>query len=298
MDYQTHSDGAAQSRPAVDGSDYVAVQAFEAPGRVVQTLELHPLCTLFPRMGGTQFSSLRDDIKANGLQEDIILLDGMVLDGGNRYRACIDACVEPKFRSYNGNDPVQYVLTKNLLRRHLTAGQRSIIVALVANWNQAQTHGGSRKDNQKATLPLEAVAARATRSESCQRTQKDADKVAREAPALASKVAAGEISLPQAIRQVRPTANKAKPTEAEKLRAENAHLRDRIDELEDSTQEACSIAADLTAIATGVEAERMADLRRQLAISTASLDVCMIKSNELAKQCKALQRRLDKLVVA
>jgi len=264
----------------------------------MQTLELHELCTMFPVMVGSEFRSLRDDIAANGLREQIVLLGDKVLDGRNRYQACLEAGVEPKFRQYNGNDPVQYVLSKNLLRRHLTAGQRSIIVALAANWGQAQTHGGARKGNQEATLPLEAVAARATRSESSQRTQKDADKVAREAPALASKVASGEISLPQAIRQVRPLAKPEKPSDVEKLRAENARLRDRIAELEDSTQEACGVAEDLRALAEGTEAKRLSDLRRERDAALRTRDECQRQNAQLTKQCKALQRRLDKLAVA
>ena len=51
------------------------------------THELHPLCTLFPRMGGAEFDALCADIKANGLREAITLHNGMILDGGNRYRA-------------------------------------------------------------------------------------------------------------------------------------------------------------------------------------------------------------------
>jgi len=43
--------------------------------------ELHPLCTLFPRMAGDEFAALCDDIKANGQREPIILHDGMILDG-------------------------------------------------------------------------------------------------------------------------------------------------------------------------------------------------------------------------
>ena len=59
--------------------------------------ELHPLCTLFPRLGDEEAARLAEDIKANGLREPITLCGGMILDGGNRYAACITAGVEPQF---------------------------------------------------------------------------------------------------------------------------------------------------------------------------------------------------------
>ena len=294
MDYQARGDDHAQSWPALDDSHDMAVCPPKAAVGVRQTLELHELCTMFPRMSGTEFDSLRDDIKVNGLREQIILLDDQVLDGGNRYRACLDAGVAPEFRQYNGNDPVQYVLSKNLLRRHLTAGQRSVIVALAANWDRAHTHGGARVAGQEATLPLEAVATRATRSESSERTQKDADKVAREAPALASKVASGEMTLPQAIKHVRPEVGKPKPNEVERLRTENESLKERIAELSDRTQEACGVAEDLSALSQGEELRRMSELRRERDAALQKRDDLQRENAQLTKQCKALQRRLDK----
>ena len=76
-----------------------------------------------------QFDALKADISANGLRQPIVLLDGMILDGGNRYRACIDAGVKPVFTDYNGGNIVSFVLSANLHRRHMTPGQQAAIVA-------------------------------------------------------------------------------------------------------------------------------------------------------------------------
>ena len=82
-----------------------------------------------------------------------------------------------------------------LHRRHMTAGQQAAIVASAQDWAKAQTHGGNRKSvtnqdvNQGATLHLETVDGRAAESGASIRTQKMADKVAKEAPELAVKVA-------------------------------------------------------------------------------------------------------------
>lgn len=191
--------------------------------------ELHPLCTLFPRMGGAEFDSLIADIREHGQREPIITHDGMILDGGNRYRACIEAGVEPQFMAFGGGSLVAYVLSVNLHRRHMTAGQQAAIVASAQDWAKAQPHGGDRKTDQAVTLPLETVADRAKQSGASDKTQRNADKVAREAPELAKQVARGEVSLPQAIKQISPPPVETfGPDESEIAAAEAADAADRV----------------------------------------------------------------------
>ncbi|WP_114814593.1 ParB N-terminal domain-containing protein [Paraburkholderia kururiensis] len=165
-------------------------------------LELHPLCSLFPPIEGIEFEALKADIEANGLQRPIVVLDGMILDGANRYRACLEAGVEPVTVSYAGSDPLQFVLSENLHRRHLTPGQHAAIVAAATDWIEAEAHGGDRKSSKCNVAPRSTSADRAAQSGASVRTQKMADKVARRDPELVKRVAHGEISLPQAARQV------------------------------------------------------------------------------------------------
>jgi ParB-like chromosome segregation protein Spo0J len=89
----------------------------------------HPLADIFPLLEGDEFEALVADIKANGLHEPIILLDDLILDGRNRYRACIAAGVEPSWRPFQGDDPAAYVVSMNVARRHLTAEQKRELVA-------------------------------------------------------------------------------------------------------------------------------------------------------------------------
>jgi hypothetical protein len=167
-------------------------------------LALHPLCTLFPRLVGAEFEALKTDIVANGQRESITVHGGLVLDGGNRYRACIEAGIEPQLKTFTGADPVAFVLSANLHRRHLTPGQQAAIVASAQDWTRAHGAGGDRKSDQAATLPLDSVADRAAQSGASERTQRMADKVAKESPELAKQVAHGEISLPKALEQLAP----------------------------------------------------------------------------------------------
>lgn len=160
------------------------------------TLELHPLCTLFPRMAGAEFAALCADIKVHGLRTPIVLHDGMILDGGNRYRACVETGARMEFSEFSGSSAVSFVLSANLHRRHMTAGQQAAIVASAQDWATAQP--ASRPEKAGNVAGLSTVADRAAQSGASDRTQRMADKVAKADPGLAMRVAHGEVSLPAA----------------------------------------------------------------------------------------------------
>ena len=89
----------------------------------------HNYAKIFPLLEGEDFQQLIDDIKENGLIHPITLLDDKVLDGRNRYRACLEAKVEPRFINFNGGDAVSFVISCNSSRRDLTASQRACCAA-------------------------------------------------------------------------------------------------------------------------------------------------------------------------
>jgi hypothetical protein len=92
-----------------------------------QRPKFHPFCLLFPRLGDEELQELAEDIRQNGLLNDIVLLGGKILDGRNRHEACRIAGVEPRFKEFEGDDPVAWVVSQNLHRRHLTASQRAVV---------------------------------------------------------------------------------------------------------------------------------------------------------------------------
>lgn len=94
--------------------------------------ENHEYADIFPMMAAEEIKSLADDIKKNGLLDPVVLHDGKILDGRNRHAACELAGVDPRFVDYGGSDPLGYVLSHNLQRRHLTASQRAMIAETVA----------------------------------------------------------------------------------------------------------------------------------------------------------------------
>jgi ParB-like chromosome segregation protein Spo0J len=73
-------------------------------------------------MEGAEFDELVADIKVNGLIEPIVTYEGKILDGRNRYRACIVAKVKFNFIARDSwiDDPAAYVISRNIHRRHLS----------------------------------------------------------------------------------------------------------------------------------------------------------------------------------
>lgn len=77
-------------------------------------------------MPDDRFGELLEDIRVNGQREPITLIDGKILDGRNRYKACCQLKIKPMTRNYDG-DPWAFVWSLNGQRRDLVAEQRYLI---------------------------------------------------------------------------------------------------------------------------------------------------------------------------
>jgi len=96
-------------------------------------IPFHPLADIFPLIDGAEFDALRDDIAAHGVREPVILFEGAILDGRNRYRAAQAAGVDCPMTEYRGDDAAAFVVSLNIHRRHLTESQRAMAAAKLAN---------------------------------------------------------------------------------------------------------------------------------------------------------------------
>lgn len=120
-----------------------AAEAAEAEEEVrIPNWPVHPLAAKFPRLDADALAELAADIKANGLQQPITLgswfdeatgrmIDEGLVDGRNRLAACRLIGIMPAItRLPADRDPVDFILSVNVARRHLTAGQQAMAWAI------------------------------------------------------------------------------------------------------------------------------------------------------------------------
>lgn len=115
-------------------------------------LKVHPAANLFPLMNESELRELAKDIRTHGQKEPCVFYQDQLLDGRNRWRACQLLGTEPEFRiidGYKGFDPLKFVLSTNLHRRHLSGSQRAMIAARARSVYQARAKQ-RRRDGGKA----------------------------------------------------------------------------------------------------------------------------------------------------
>ena len=178
----------------------------QADGSV--NLEYHPLASLFPEVSEETLEELTGGIRLNGYNpnDPIIIYEDKILDGRARYIACERAITKPMTVRFEEIDfkgsPLQFVISKNLHRRHLTESQRAMIGAKLVN----TTHGGNRK-NQETNLSLEqtpqiSMAKAAEMTKVSQGSIKNARQVLNQAPSkVISEIERGEKSVHAAVQE-------------------------------------------------------------------------------------------------
>ena len=121
-------------------------------------LQPHPFAAMFPELPPEELTQLARDIKERGQLEPIILYKGVILDGRNRYRACQIAGVKPRIEAFDAKatrrSPEEFILSRNLRRRHLSVGQKA---AIALEWSEqielsADPHKNKGRGRPKGTL--------------------------------------------------------------------------------------------------------------------------------------------------
>ena len=153
-------------------------------------MEYHEIANIFPMMADKELSALAEDIKQNGLQNKIILHEGKILDGRNRFQACRMAGIKPQYEEYNGADPMRTIISLNLRRRHLDESQRAVIAARVATLQDGQRADYSRS----ADLPTLTQAEAAELFNVSERMIRTVKAIEREAPERIVDIESGGMS--------------------------------------------------------------------------------------------------------
>ena len=127
---------------------------------------IHPACVLFPMMPEDELHQLAASIKSKGLLEPITVYEGQIIDGRNRLAACKLAGVSPTFTTLTYlASVVDWVVGKNIERRHLDASQRAMLGAELKPFytseakKRQQASGGDHGNQHTGGKPAEAVGA-------------------------------------------------------------------------------------------------------------------------------------------
>jgi len=188
----------------------------------------HPIGGIFPLMAQPELDALAEDIRQHGLRESIWIYEGQILDGRNRYRACMAAGVEPDSQAFSGSalEAIAHVWSANRVRRHLSPSQAAIadarreqLLKVYAPVREAakerqREHGGTAPGRAKETLSQQVGEVsdphdrqtsqlRAKAAGTNRRYIDLADRLVEERPELAEKVGSGQMSLTQAHRVLR-----------------------------------------------------------------------------------------------
>jgi hypothetical protein len=166
-------------------------------------------------MGEADFAALVADIKANGQRLPIVVYEDQVLDGWHRYRACQQLGITPKTHEWcplhAGADPVAFVLSLNLQRRHLTESQRAMVAAELATLER----GGDRRspkfkgspDPLKKKASSSSIEAAAKKLDVSPASVKRAKTVLKHGtPGLVNDVKTGKVPVKTAARQAKAAA--------------------------------------------------------------------------------------------
>ena len=188
--------------------------------RSISTYPVHPAAELFPMMSEIEFQAMKEDIRLHGQNDDVLIWNGTLLDGRNRLRACTELGIEPGWAEIPKTiDPVAWVLSHNLHRRHLTTAQRAMVAEKLAT-----LRAGEKKSNSSIELLP-------SQSEAAEKLQVSVASVkrARQVRVNATKkviaaVEAGTMSLNAAVKTTKP-----KMSQEEKAAAEAAKEKAKLE---------------------------------------------------------------------
>lgn len=162
-------------------------------------MRIHPAADLFPMLSKAELDMLSSDIKTNGQVHPIVVWHDQILDGRNRSRACEMAGVEPKYKDVSEiteHDAIRFVVSCNILRRHLNESQRTMIAAELAKLKHGTNqHGGEDAQTCASTITQDQAADMMKVS---RRSVQSARKIQEAAPELVAGVKSGTMSVNKA----------------------------------------------------------------------------------------------------
>lgn len=132
-------------------------------------MNFHEYANIYRMLNNSELEAMAKNITQHGQLLPITLYEGKILDGRNRYKACLIAGVEPRFEEYTGNDPLGHISALNDHRRHDDPTERAMVgermASLVRGVNQYNM-GGPKGPCSKPAITLKRAAELAGTSKS------------------------------------------------------------------------------------------------------------------------------------
>ena len=291
----------------------------------------HKYGKLFPQMTIEQRQALTLNILQNGQMEPIVIYEDAVLDGWHRYSAQQWLGAEADFAAYGGTDDeaLEFVLSANYNRRHLSTSQRALIASETATLRPGRPpldifaeDDGSMKPKKTKTLSEAAKEAGVGR-----RTVQVARALTENAkPEVVDAVRQGKVSLRKAEEisklpdddqtealenAVLPSTPKAaaereakaeqrrKEQEAAKAKSVDIEVYDALmterDELKSKLDEAIDLLSTQKAFDDGSPQAEMIGLRQRLKAAETKRDNLMTENASLKKEKRDLEAQVKKL---
>ena len=173
---------------------------------------------IFPAAKAEDYNRLKDDIRDNGYdsKQPVIIYEGQVLDGWNRWTACVELKINPPTRLFDGNESeaIGLVMRTNK-RRNLNSGQWATIAVEADDIIKAIAQDGKARQIRK---PSDSVTQEFALQTKDQRTTShkaaelfntnrtyvnQAAKIKQAAPEVFERVKAGKMTMQDAARAVR-----------------------------------------------------------------------------------------------
>jgi len=282
------------------------------------------LKALIPPLSQDEYDKLEENLIADGCRDPLVVWDGLLIDGHNRYEICQKHNIrfDTKDMMFKNHDEAkEWMLWNQLGRRNLTDYDRTVlaleleeIVKARAKENLVQSGKQYGKGSQKSENPIKPVD---TMKEVAKVAGVSHDTVAKvkkieekATPEVKKALSEGKISINKAHQQVTGKVKKAKPLpeapEYSKEEFERDQMMQSIEALQEENSELKARLAveamDASEEEKTATAEIIADLKAE--IKTLKAENSALKSNrdsyqnentQLKKQIKYLERELKKV---
>ncbi len=184
---------------------------------------------LLPMMNAEEYEVFCDNIEATQIIHEPVIVSGekLVIDGRNRLCASIDTGIDVEIRTLNPEDPMEYVLSKNIPFRKISTLQKAKLGSELkkkyekeARERQQQAGGDRKSEEYRSSLPPdsgEAVSGIPSKKDGESivkaakvvgvgaETLRKYEKIVKEAPELIETIEQGHLSIDAAANQLSRT---------------------------------------------------------------------------------------------